>query len=72
MRARLHLLLCTADARVSRSLAGTRLRDEARPPNAAALLKDELAKPGCREPIALGANTDPYQPIEREWKITRR
>ena len=41
-------------------------------PNAAALLKDELAKPGYRcEPIALGANTDPYQPIEREWKITR-
>ena len=23
-------------------------------------------------PIALGTNTDPYQPIEREWKITRR
>ncbi len=41
-------------------------------PNAAALLEDELAKPGYRcEPIALGANTDPYQPIEREWKITR-
>src|SRR4029453_8577556 len=31
-----------------------------------------LAKPGYRcDPIALGANTDPYQPIEREWKITR-
>jgi DNA repair photolyase len=41
-------------------------------PNAAALLEAELAKPGYRcEPIALGANTDPYQPIEREWKITR-
>ena len=41
-------------------------------PNAAALLRAELAKPGYRcEPIALGANTDPYQPIEREWKITR-
>jgi len=41
-------------------------------PNAAALLLAELAKPGYRcEPIALGANTDPYQPIEREWKITR-
>jgi len=41
-------------------------------PNAAELLRAELALPGYRcEPIALGANTDPYQPIEREWKITR-
>jgi DNA repair photolyase len=41
-------------------------------PEAAALLRAELAKPGYRcEPIALGTNTDPYQPIEREWKITR-
>jgi DNA repair photolyase len=41
-------------------------------PNAAALLRTELAKPGYRcDPIALGANTDPYQPIEREWKVTR-
>ena len=41
-------------------------------PNAAELLKAELAKPGyvC-DPIALGSNTDPYQPIEREWRITR-
>jgi DNA repair photolyase len=41
-------------------------------PNAAALLRAELARPGyvC-DPIALGTNTDPYQPIEREWKITR-
>ena len=41
-------------------------------PDAAALLRTELAKPGyvC-DPIALGSNTDPYQPVEREWKITR-
>jgi len=41
-------------------------------PDAAALLGKELAKPGyvC-DPIALGSNTDPYQPVEREWKITR-
>jgi len=41
-------------------------------PDAAALLRAELAKPGYRcDPIALGTNTDPYQPIERDWKITR-
>ena len=42
-------------------------------PNAAELLRAELAAPGYRcEPIALGANTDPYQPIERDWRITRQ
>jgi DNA repair photolyase len=41
-------------------------------PDAAGLLRAELAKPGYRcDPIALGTNTDPYQPIEREWKVTR-
>jgi len=42
-------------------------------PNARELLLEELAKPGyaCTA-IAMGTNTDPYQPIEREWKITRR
>jgi DNA repair photolyase len=42
-------------------------------PDAAALLTAELAKPGyvC-DAIAMGTNTDPYQPIEREWKITRQ
>ena len=41
-------------------------------PDAAALLRAELAKPGyVAAPMALGTNTDPYQPIEREWGITR-
>jgi len=41
-------------------------------PEAAALLADALAAPGYRcRPIALGTNTDPYQPIERSLKITR-
>jgi len=41
--------------------------------DAAALLRAELSKPGYRcETIALGANTDPYQPIERKLEITRR
>ena len=39
---------------------------------AAEALRRELARPGYRpEPLALGANTDPYQPIERERAITR-
>lgn len=42
-------------------------------PDAAALLEAELAKPGY-EPstIALGTNTDPYQPIERQLGLTRQ
>jgi DNA repair photolyase len=41
-------------------------------PEAAALLRAELAKPGYRcSPIALGGNTDAYQPIERKLRITR-
>ena len=41
--------------------------------NSADLLRQELAKKGyvCK-PIALGANTDPYQPIERDRRLTRR
>jgi DNA repair photolyase len=36
------------------------------------LLEGELAKPGYRcRPIALGTNTDPYQPVERRLRITR-
>ena len=41
-------------------------------PNAAALLEKELSRPGYRvAPIAMGTNTDPYQPIEQDWRITR-
>jgi DNA repair photolyase len=41
-------------------------------PNAAALLERELGKPSYRcQPIALGVNTDAYQPAERKLKITR-
>ncbi|MCB1627700.1 MAG: PA0069 family radical SAM protein [Xanthomonadales bacterium] len=41
--------------------------------NAAELLRAELAKPGYRcEPVNLGANTDPYQPIEKTYRLTRQ
>ena len=41
-------------------------------PNAAELLRAAFAKRGYRpDVIALGANTDPYQPAERELRITR-
>ncbi|MFD1611769.1 PA0069 family radical SAM protein [Sphingomonas tabacisoli] len=41
-------------------------------PDAPALLRAELMKPGYSpRPIAMGTNTDPYQPIEAKWRITR-
>jgi len=41
-------------------------------PDAAARLREELARPGYRcQPIALGINTDGWQPIERELGISR-
>ena len=41
--------------------------------DAAKLLRRELAKPGyCCEPIAIGVNTDAYQPLERKLGITRQ
>lgn len=40
--------------------------------NAAELLVKELSKPSYKcQLIAIGMNTDCYQPVEREWKITR-
>ena len=40
--------------------------------NAVERLREELAKPGHRpSPIALGINTDGYQPIEKRYALTR-
>jgi len=42
-------------------------------PDAARLLEAELARPAYRPAvIALGTNTDPYQPVERRMGITRQ
>lgn len=42
-------------------------------PDAAALLRAELGRKGYKATaIALGTNTDPYQPIEGRWRITRQ
>jgi DNA repair photolyase len=42
-------------------------------PDAAKLLERELSKPGYKpKTIAIGTNTDPYQPIEKEWRIMRQ
>ncbi|MCD7098505.1 PA0069 family radical SAM protein [Stenotrophomonas sp. MMGLT7] len=41
--------------------------------NAPELLRKELSRPGYEpQPIALGINTDAYQPIERKLQLTRR
>jgi DNA repair photolyase len=39
--------------------------------HAADLLRHELRKVKKREPIALGTATDPYQPAERRYEVTR-
>jgi len=42
-------------------------------PEAADLLEKELAAPGYKpKVIAIGTNTDPYQPIERKYQVMRR
>jgi DNA repair photolyase len=41
-------------------------------PTAPQLLHAALSRPGYEcAPIAMGTNTDPYQPIEERWRITR-
>ncbi|MFC3073825.1 PA0069 family radical SAM protein [Shinella pollutisoli] len=42
-------------------------------PDAPKLLERELSKPGYKpRVIAIGTNTDPYQPVEKEWRIMRQ
>ena len=74
LRARLHLLLrapvpCLLEPR---RRASTSRRGSSTSRASPQLLDAELAAPGyvCK-PINLGANTDPYQPAEREHRTTR-
>jgi DNA repair photolyase len=47
----------------------TRLRAKG---NLAEVLRAELARPGYAvSPINIGSNTDPYQPVEKQWRLTR-
>jgi len=42
-------------------------------PEAPEVLERELARPSYSPAtIAIGTNTDPYQPIERDWRVMRR
>jgi DNA repair photolyase len=42
-------------------------------PDAAALLEKELRRKGYQpRPIHIGGNTDPYQPVERQLRLTRQ
>src|SRR5688500_354524 len=74
MRAWLRLLLCPPKPRLSRPVARPGLRiaplrevRRARPSGTRTVLPSYR----CRV-IAMGSNTDCYQPIEREYRITRR
>ena len=74
LRARLHLLLRASSHAYLELSPGldfeTKLFAKT---NAAEVLRETLAKPGYQvSPIALGANTDCYQPIERKYRITRQ
>ncbi|MEO0543390.1 MAG: PA0069 family radical SAM protein [Pseudomonadota bacterium] len=41
-------------------------------PDLARILEKEITRPGYEpKPIAIGTNTDPYQPIEKDWMVMR-
>ncbi|MEL6203494.1 MAG: PA0069 family radical SAM protein [Pseudomonadota bacterium] len=41
-------------------------------PDLARVLEKEITRPGYEpKPIAIGTNTDPYQPIEKDWMVMR-
>ena len=74
LRARLRLLLRAADTRLSRAVAGARLRIEAvRETRGAGTAGARTSAPNyVPRTMAIGTNTDPYQPIERRYQVMRR
>ena len=74
LRAWLRLLLRAADARLYGPVAGARFRDEAvRQAECRAAAGDANSRKAGYQPrtIAIGTNTDPYQPIEKQYRIMR-
>ena len=75
LRARLRLLLRAPDPRLSRPVARARFRIQIVRQAGSGRAAGEA---NCRRPatqpkvIAIGTNTDPYQPIERRYKVMRR
>ena len=69
----MHLLLRAADAQLSGLSPGADFESRIYAKvNAAELLEREISrKRYVPEPIALGVNTDAYQPVERDLRITR-
>jgi hypothetical protein len=69
----MQLLLCPALAAYLNLSPGldfeTRLFAKPMPPKCCA---GNWPAPAVPQPIALGINTDAYQPIERRWRITRQ
>ena len=75
LRAWLHLLLRAADPRLSRAFARSRFRIQAvRQARGAQSCSNASFASASYVPrtIAIGTNTDPYQPIEREHQVMRR
>ncbi len=74
LRARLRLLLRAADPRLSRPVARARFRDRSCSPSRT---RRSCWSASCRRratsprTIAIGTNTDPYQPIERRYEVMR-
>ena len=65
--------LCTTDTCLLWIVAGLDFDALFYKPDAAERLRKELDDPKYRPDVmALGTNTDPYQPVERERRLTRR